>query len=588
MTVSDSRYAVCDSKQQALCSDQQQGVSSISKGRSQNRSSRAKPKQSKSNRSRLHFELRKLSFTSAWTLVTAAGASPMCAHRWASVAHVTARILSDLPDGRSPATLSGFGRMMRAVPEETDWPAFSEDYIPADTRLDVRVRWGDAIYRILPGQIERPVADIERARLLSRVLDERILAQRGFGIGDFVTVALRWMHYASDVLSPVWPDGERPGLIDEPRLSLGELTAAAQLMEPPPFQTETPSEKRALNWATDAAESVRYRPMDPQSTFGKTLAIWRPEIRRGKDSAASDESKDRLYLPPAFIPEVLSFGIGNLAAGVTNSATIRDYTAAVADQTRRALWRFGPVTGVDDHLGSPVVSPNNTVQFVMEMGDSRALLVQVFAGLNLTDREWPEEFMAKLVADEGLRQTNGGKLLDIPMSAGVLTISSTVELTALVVLAASGHIAAPQRPGQATLSLEDLQWISRTADSDVDLYMFCRDLSRLAARPGPGLSVSFGWEGINYWEWWRSNGKSFFSGGANPMLFIAPHWGEQEWKDCAQMSLLEENLLNLGLPARGEHDVIERRGGPDGVYRWNLRDSGSGQSGDYHERNGRS
>jgi hypothetical protein len=327
---------------------------------------------------------------------------------------------------------------------------------------------------------------------------------------------------------------------------------------------------RALDWATQSPEDVDYQPMHPQSTFGKSLAIWLPKAQQGHRANGGAHLRQRFHMPPAFVPEALSFGIGILADSVKDPSAVRDYAEEVAVQARRALWRFGPVMGVDDRTGTPIVSPNNAVQFVMQMGDRRALLVQVFAGLNLSDREWPEEFMAKIVTDKQLTRRDDSRLIDVPMTAGVLSIDADVELTALVVLAASGHIAAPQRPGQATLSLEDLQWISRTADSDTDLYMFCRDLSRLSDESGRGAALSFGWEGINYWESWRANGKSFFSGGASPIIFIEPHWGEKEWKDSAKLSALEVSLLKLGLSPIAEYDVIEQRGGPEAVYSWHL------------------
>ncbi len=538
--------------------------------RGRDSSGRKTSRSSKSNRARLHYELRKLSFESAWALVTAAGASPMCGHRWASVAHITARILSDRPEGGSPASPAAFGRMMRSVREEADWPTATEDFVPADARLDVRVRWGDEVYRIFPGLIERPVADIERARTLSRVLDERIVAKRGFGISDFVTVALRWMNQAAAAMSPTWPQGDRPGLRDEPRLTAEELNAAQGLLNLSESPTATLAEQRALDWATRSVEQVEYQPMHPQSTFGRTLAVWHPDDMAKGQSHEAVGSRRRLYLPPGFVPEVLSFGVSKLADSVTSPDSVRDYAAEAVAQTRRALWRFGSVTGVDDQDEAPIVSPHNTVQFVMEMGDRRALLVQVFAGLNLSDRKWPDEFMGKIVADKDINRVGSCDRVSIPMSAGVLTVDAEVELTALVVLAASGHIAAPQRPGQATLSLEDLQWISRTADSETDLYMFCRDLARLSDETGEGPRIMFSWEGINYWEWWRSNGKSFYSGGAAPLIFIEPHWGEEEWKQSAKLSDLESSLVRLGLPGGSDFDVIEQGGGPAAAYKWEL------------------
>ena len=42
-----------------------------------------------------------------------------------------------------------------------------EDYVPYDVTLPVCARWGEVLYRMLPGTLSRPVAAVQDARLLA-------------------------------------------------------------------------------------------------------------------------------------------------------------------------------------------------------------------------------------------------------------------------------------------------------------------------------------------------------------------------------------------------------------------------------------
>ncbi len=142
---------------------------------------------------------------------------------------------------------------------------------------------------------------------------------------------------------------------------------------------------------------------------------------------------------------------------------------------------------------------------------------------------------------------NPGK---VAMSYGELTMRPGAEVVPLLVVASPSHIAAFARPGLPALSLDDLRWMSKSADSELDLFNYCRDMSR------PDLPRFIGWEAINIWEWWRSNGKSFFSGGRAPSLMsITPHWGTAEWVLAAKRTPVEVALARLGLPALRDLDA---------------------------------
>ena len=150
------------------------------------------------------------------------------------------------------------------------------------------------------------------------------------------------------------------------------------------------------------------------------------------------------------------------------------------------------------------------------------------------------------------------------MPGGVLTIDSRTELIPLLVHASAGHVAAMQVPGAAAMSLDDLTWVARTAEADSDLFMFCRELA------APDRPEIFGWETINMWEWWRSNGKTLFGGGIAPhAMHIEPHAGNAEWKRAGGRHRWNAPCWPPGLPPASAFDVVERTAsGPPAVYAW--------------------
>jgi hypothetical protein len=159
---------------------------------------------------------------------------------------------------------------------------------------------------------------------------------------------------------------------------------------------------------------------------------------------------------------------------------------------------------------------------------------------------------------------NGTGSIRVPMPGAVLEIDSRAEVIPLLVTASPAAVAAAQVPGAAAMSLDDLIWVAQTADADSDLFMFCRALA------DPGRPRIIGFEAINMWEHWRSNGKTLFGGGIAPhVMMIELHAGSAEWEQAAQRAPLERALLATGLPPAAAFDIVERQGsGPPSVYAW--------------------
>lgn len=489
--------------------------------------------------------------TQLWGLLTAAGASPALRQHWVSIAELVHRFTKLSSSGSKDVAPGLITDLIATARAENADIARNEDYLPADPRKDVRVRLGSSTVRLFPGCVERPVADVDRAHLLASVVDEELIAKRGFGITHLLQVVLGYADFAIQRFDSAWAanaddDGGKASL------STAEVEVARALVESgTPSELEATEElRRALDWLTCDEAELDYELGHPQSCFGRYV-----RYRRTTGEAP-------LWLPLAFLPEALGFAVGELAESVSSEPAVRrDFAQSVAADVRRQLWRFtDELIGSPDVEGKPAVTPANVVQWVLPVGEDLAVPVQVMAELDPHRLEFADDPAALKAA----KSCTGGNF-EIPLPLGKLKVPGTTLLVPLLVVATAHHVATPQAPGIATMSLEDLRWISTSADHEHDLLNFCRDLIR------EDLPQMFGFETINYWEWWRANGKSFFSGGKAPsFMSLEPHWGEEEWLRAASWTPIEESLATLSLPALRETAGPGRirEGGPTEVYRW--------------------
>ncbi|MEU6541587.1 hypothetical protein [Streptomyces sp. NPDC047000] len=490
-------------------------------------------------------------------LLTAAGASPGTRHRWASVGYLLQQLLTAPPTGWSSAKAVTVGGLLDACRREAPWLAGLEDFVPSDPRQVVLTRLGDEVLRLAPGQVERPLADITRWKTVAQATDSVLVPELGFGISEYVEVGLRYADLAIRALASSWPDGDVP--TEGPaKLTDQELAAAEVLLSMPVEAMVAPSEtlRAALNWATAQQAEPIYDPRSPQSTFGRYLAVSHQQ---------SDDDAARFWLPLGFLPESLGQGVVDLARHAASSeanVSLR-FAQLAAERARRALWRFSDkILGPPDTSSGPAVSPRDVVQWVVMFGPARALLVQLFARPHLQDAQLREEPAARRISRHA--RAHPDEEVRVPLPGGSLTLPAGTEIVPLLLVASAGHLVAPQRPGLAAMSLEDLLWASTTADSDTDLYTFCREL---AAPNRPHMIV---WEAIDLWEWWRGNNKTFFSGGRAPdLMMVSPHHSAAEWERGERLQELEQALALLALPGIDSWDALDPIGqGPYGIYEW--------------------
>lgn len=484
-----------------------------------------------------------------WALATAAGASPGARHRWSTVGHLVSQVTRFDRVGGKRVGAAQLDQILADCVEDEPRLGWLEDFVPADPREVVRVRLGEGTLRLFPGSIERPVADVDRFLMVARAVDQFLIPHRGFGVRDVLEVVLGYTDFAIGVLESAWPNGDigREGPVV---VAAGEVDAAGRLIEigTPPQLESTTGHRLALKWLTCDAGDLPYEPSHPQSPFGRFARV----------RSADDRCR---WLPLAFLPEILGFAVSELASGAADlPGANRQFAQEVAAETRRMLWRFGPLYGPDDEAGSPVVSASNVVQWVSAPTPRHVVLVHVVSGLQLDELPFKDEPEALRVS----RKLSAGESTSVPvlMPKGQLQVDPSTVAVPFLVVGSPGHVVAPQVPGLPGMSLDDLRWAALTAESTSDLLTYCRDMSR------PDLPPFFGWEAINIWEWWRANRKSVFSGGQAPsFISFTPHAGEAEWSRSAELTSLEVALAQLNLPSLRDVVGIDHEGkSPPVIY----------------------
>ena len=469
---------------------------------------------------------------SLWPLLIAAGASPSLRHKWVRTGHLVEVASKSTGLAGKPADPQVLNDLLeRAAVSIGNIDAY-EDYLPEDPRDDVRVRLSNQTLRIGPGEVERPIADIDRALMIAEAIDPFLVDLNGFGVRDLLDVVLGYQDAAIALFADSWPAGDIDFDADT-FVTAAEVATAERLVAlgTPAHLLSTDKHRLALDWLTCTSTTLAYDPGSPQSPVGKFLRI---------EDAAWAEPR---WLPLSLIPGALGFAVSELAAQVaTDPDARRRFAEVAAAEVRDCLWRFGEVMGPPDRAGVPRASPHNVVQWASAATPRHLVFVQVMSELSheLFDMaDEPEALRASRTAISN--PTNPGM---VRMASGGLTIRPGADVVPLLVIASPSHVAASLRPGLPGVSLDDLRWMASSADSQSDLFNYCRDMSR------PDLPPFMGWEAINTWEWWRSNRKSFFSGGQAPgFISITPHWGTAEWKLGAHRSRLEVALAQLGLPA---------------------------------------
>ena len=471
------------------------------------------------------------------SLLEAAAASPTANHCLPSIAHTFGTLMKHGSfEGRRsiPQDLS---RLLDLARDADTQIAQLEDYIPYDTTLTVYARWRKELYRLLPGELSRPVAAVQEARLVASCTDPVLVPHLGYGLGDAVELILRRVDHVSATLAPVWISGRAPSLGDPPSITLEEINAAFGLQDITAQVAECNNPERAgralASLSLPRNKLDRVLPsQDQTASFGTALAV-----RLGTNNCRP--------LPAALLMEAIPALASDLAA-----------KAHLLDRTATKHWYAKVFKTVDRALrgsGHNVIPVHNSddrpVGLVAAYSPQQVLLVGLTADLTGDKLQQALDFQQKaLSADRNIAK------LQVKMQ-GQLDVSSDAEIEALQIVACPESPLVYRSLGVPTMTLQDLLWICRSSSrSQTDLWHYVR-----ARRIEPTRLIR--WDEIDAWECWIGNDKSFHASGTDMKgMFIAPGYAEAEWVWAAGMSSTERALLALNLRGVADWPIVDDTG----------------------------
>ena len=171
-----------------------------------------------------------MSLDSLLCLLEAASSSPTAVHRLASLALVFDAVMKMTRTGTGQATPEMLPKLVSAANRERHDLAALELFLPHDARPGVVVRWGENLYRMLPGSMDYPLGVVDTLRLLAEVIDPVLMEHMRFGLADVVELILRRADHVASVMGPTW-SGRQERSEAPPRISSHEFAAAETLMD---------------------------------------------------------------------------------------------------------------------------------------------------------------------------------------------------------------------------------------------------------------------------------------------------------------------------------------------------------------------
>ena len=460
-------------------------------------------------------------------LVEAASVSPVASQYLPSLAVIFESLVNGRTRvGTQPAEVSMLQSLIRAAHAEYASVEAVEDFLPHDPRFDVRVEWAGEMFKMVAGTLERPTSDIETLRRLSEIIDPVLHDHTEYGLTDLVELILRRVDAVASALAPVWPADLEQEVGAPPQLRSEEVAVAADL---PPLGAQlarcsSPERaEAALRAHSVRVKSLRRDDLSLIATFGSTIAV-----RHGQNGVTP--------LPAGLIVEALDALAGELAAKALAIDPSLDY------KWLTAAWRY--IGSLLDATGLDVIGPLSDERYpglhsVIRYNDSQYLAVSVAGGLDHSALQ-----DAIVTASSRLEAVEPGSTFRAVR--GPVTIPASARLHRLL-------IAAPTQPatflGQdeakcAQITLQDFDWIRRTIGRDeIDLWYFVRDRVEQ-----PRIGLIHAWDGIDLWETWRSNDKSFYTGARElDILRVEPHNSLREWQKASEDGSVEQALAALGM-----------------------------------------
>ena len=468
--------------------------------------------------------------TTVLDVIGAAMSSPTSVHQTPALCWLLWEAASyrDLAKARN-ATAEDLPLLVAAAHRAEPQLAMLTDWIPVDPRLEVGVRWGNNLFRLHPGDVERPVALVRKARFVARVIDPTLLQNLGFCLADFVELSLRHSDSAMTRLSPVWSAGPVNTPDAAPTVEPAEIRAWQDVMglDDAVVRCRYPERAgRALQWATRSANRANSGD-NPVDLLSDTLQVDLPGGRAWP-------------IPPSLVCGAIASAtehLAALAADIDPSLNER-FARAAAHRVRRLIGRLG-----FDVAELVISDAGGKASLVFAVAGNTFLAVDVTSGLR------PPKGIAES-AERLIRLTSGAW----QTRTGQVTVPDNARIARLAVVVVPTHSAVPSGGGVAGASLEDLEWItSELVESPDDLWWFVHDLAEQI-----GIRHGFlGWETINAFEHWRELGGRLLPGAVDvDGLVIDAHRGNAEFIQEAGRLPIEKALLACHLPPVEAFDEV--------------------------------
>jgi hypothetical protein len=490
---------------------------------------------------------------SALDLLTVAACAPGAVHRLPSVALLWYASVRNPPGGGRVAGPDDLARLLTAARRAAPALAEVEAWVPHDPRALVRWALGNERLAVHPGLIEDPLSVVAEAAELA-IVDEELVAELGFGIGDLLEVTLRCMDEQLCVLRPGWQLGpvadpaapasvtqteiDLAGAFNDPRWAPGgRARQRAALLA----RCQEPARAAAtLAWATKQA--ARSRPsLDPlRPMFGPLLALDTP---RGPN-----------LVPASLMLEGLGAALPILGRHAQRHRSAR---AAFHGSSLRRLGRLLRRMHADV-LGPATVDGVGEVTAIVVPDARHDLAVELVAVAD--PRQLPPAIAA---AAARIGQVHPGA--QVRAGAHSRHLSPDAEIVRLVLIAGPGEIPLPVRPGPVVLHLRQFDHVLAEATDTGEVWEF---LHELATRPGIDNLLAV--DALDVWQTWRTT--RVLNPGANQYGGLAFLGAEPSpaWQEAAAWEPFDTLLAAHGLPTTRVWDV-RRSDGPGEATLWSLR-----------------
>lgn len=494
------------------------------------RASRAKQER-RERREQHGREFADLDRNSALQVLSAATASPSCAHRQPSLGNATVACWRHLRHSTNRAGAEHLRLLLDLGSEDGAYASLEHDE-PVDIRAGTRVRWGRNLYRVAPGGWERPVSIIEDAWARVRVTDPALRPKLGFGLFDLIDVALRHSDEVLAHLEDHWPTAE-PVNDEEPwfhgtgfvsQAEVDAASAAPTLAQTISRCPDPESAARAIRWASTTEEELRCEPNMSDGLFGPVLAV--------------DDNGTPAALPVGFLLDGIHEAIAVLTSiALEDPGQPERFLKAAKRKTLHLLSGRGAPLAPDATIG-----PDQIVG-VQQIAEGLLLAVDIAAPVEEHD-----------IADAEARLSAFVPGATFSTERGDVEISERDEIIRLVVVHSADSMTFLRGKDDlpvSWLTVEDLRWIMTQAERPDDLAMFLRSWQ---AKHAEHL-FSFG--PFDLWEYWSANGGAFHRRG-QPLtgLFFSPHSERAEWHWHGDMAWVEAGLRDVGLDQLAAWPVV--------------------------------